>query len=258
MVTKAAIAAAANNNNNDEAADDKKPVESLATTTATLESTVAAVTPRSRRERMTEETCSDAHSVLSSDGQYEVIEYDFAADSGSDIFQNVGAVSIQKDSPAAAALRANAGVHVSSMGKAARAVHMQSVRRVLKRAAGKPKSGNKKGKPPRVPPKLLLSSSTVSPTYQQHHPYNEDNSLLEDDDESDDDEEEDDYSSESSHNQSQSSEEDKISLESDNENRRNKVKEQTQLDREAMHIPDGVTPGTVEAGKKGKCILNEG
>lgn len=92
--------------------------------------------------RSTEETSSDAPSVLSSDGHYQIIEYDYPYES----------LNIQDDSPAAEALRANATIKVSKSAKAARAVHMQSVRRVLKRATGKPKTGNRKGKPPRVPP----------------------------------------------------------------------------------------------------------
>jgi len=130
--------------------------------------------PRICRGRATtEDTSSDYGSIgaMKHDGQYEVIEfeYDFqqehssthlgaaaaAADSPSNdgnihLFKELGAVRIQEDSPAAEALRANGEIRVSSLGKAARAVHMQSVRRALKRAVGKGRS-NRKGKPPRVP-----------------------------------------------------------------------------------------------------------
>ena len=146
----------------------------------------------------TEETCSEgAFSRRSSDnGQaYEVIEYDYndehissnnnnmnnggkpyhhlsglETDDTSELFAEVvgktAVITIDDDSPAAAALRANAKIHVSSVGKAARAVQLQSVRRVLKRATGITKSGYKKGKPPRIPPTMLQQPSlshVVSP-----------------------------------------------------------------------------------------------
>lgn len=87
-------------------------------------------------------------------GPYEVIEYD-AADDGdfeSTAFLNDLALRIEDNTPAADALRANASVKVSVAGKAARAVNMQVVRKVMKRAAMKSKSGNVRGKPPRIPP----------------------------------------------------------------------------------------------------------
>ena len=242
MTTKAAVAAAAN--------EDSKQV--------TFEPNVAVAPIPRRHERCTEETSSDAPSNRSSDGHYELIEYDFAHESAgrgsSDLFHDVGTLSIQDDSPAAAALRANAGVHVSSMGKAARAVHMQSVRRVLKRATGKHKSGNKKGKPPRVPPKIIASPESYSHAEE--------------------DEEEDEDASESASSKSQFSglplkqaqDDDNdggLYLDVMDESGNSKIKEQhaaatasekqTQLDRDTMHMPDGVAPGTVEAGKKGTC-----
>jgi hypothetical protein len=61
---------------------------------------------------------------------------------------------IADDSPAAQALAANANVRVSQLGKAARAVHMQSVRKIVKRAVGANKSGVARGKPPRLPPEV--------------------------------------------------------------------------------------------------------
>jgi hypothetical protein len=94
----------------------------------------------------TEESSEMASSAYS-DGIYEVIEYDLDAEhEGMEYLQEI---SIHKDSPAAAALRANAEVKVPAYSKAARAVHMQTVRRALKRARG---GGNRKGKPPRAPP----------------------------------------------------------------------------------------------------------
>ena len=88
----------------------------------------------------------DASSANGSDlfsGPYEVIEYDAADD---------GDFRIKDNTPAADALRANANVHVSMAGKAARAVNMQVVRKLMKRATMTSKSGNVRGKPPRIPP----------------------------------------------------------------------------------------------------------
>ena len=95
----------------------------------------------------TDELSSDAHSSASDSGLYKVIEYDPS--------MNHGPI-IADDSPAAEALRANANVHVSRTGKAARAMHMQSVRKFVKRATGATKSGVVRGKPPRLPPEEAL------------------------------------------------------------------------------------------------------
>ena len=59
---------------------------------------------------------------------------------------------IEEDTEAAEALRANANVKVRKMGKVARSLNVQSVRRFLKAATLRGKSGNRKGKPPRIPP----------------------------------------------------------------------------------------------------------
>jgi hypothetical protein len=216
---------------------------------------IAQVPPamHSRRSRGTDDTSSDIHSAFSSDGAYEVIEYDFPADGGtsSDFFPEMGNLRISEDSPAAAALRANAGVHVSSVGKVARAVHMQSVRRVLKRAAGKSKSGNVRGKPPRVPPKIVTSPL---PAYMEDHP-----------DEGEEEEDESDsthnsppkkppaYSNNTPPASAELGEMDESSQSAFAS--RKESDGQLQLDRDTMHIPDGVAPGTVEAGKKGSLVL---
>jgi hypothetical protein len=101
--------------------------------------------------KSTEESSDKASSAFS-DGIYEVIEYDLDAEQDNSNLEyclKAGEITIHKDSPAAAALRANAEVKVPAYSKAARAVHMQTVRRALKRARG---GGNRKGKPPRAPP----------------------------------------------------------------------------------------------------------
>ena len=97
--------------------------------------------------RETDSTFSD-----SGNGPYEVIEYDLDRDRGDvDVF-DLDTLHIDDDSPAAQALAANANVKVSSLGKAARAVHMQTVRKIVKRATGTTRSGVTRGKPPRLPP----------------------------------------------------------------------------------------------------------
>ena len=106
--------------------------------------------------RMSRLSTDDGSSANGSDlfsGPYEVIEYD-AADDGdlnSDFFNELD-FRIEDNTPAADALRANANVHVSLAGKAARAVNMQVVRKLMKRATMTSKSGNVRGKPPRIPP----------------------------------------------------------------------------------------------------------
>jgi hypothetical protein len=97
--------------------------------------------------------CSSANGSDLFSGPYEVIEYD-AADDGdlnSDFFNELD-FRIEDNTPAADALRANASVRVSLAGKAARAVNMQVVRKMMKRATMTSKSGNVRGKPPRIPP----------------------------------------------------------------------------------------------------------
>lgn len=59
--------------------------------------------------------------------------------------------SIDDDTPAAEALRANADVHVNKAAKLARKIHVQTVRNIVKKAT-KRGMGNKRGKPPRIPP----------------------------------------------------------------------------------------------------------
>jgi hypothetical protein len=64
----------------------------------------------------------------------------------------IGISSIEDNTPAGAALRANASVHVGKLGKVARSLHAQSLRKFVKRATLRAKSGNVRGKPPRIPP----------------------------------------------------------------------------------------------------------
>jgi hypothetical protein len=178
-------------------------------------------------KHLTEET-SEAMSTgeSSGDGQYEVIEYvlDHQDDMG-DLFKDLD-LAIEDDSPAAEALRANANVHVSSVGKAARAVHMQSVKRLVKRAAGVKKSGIVKGKPPRVPPpkqRVDLSSARDDDDaviYEEQIEVVEDGRVG-------------------------------SSVGVPDESAEFLKHPKQPFHREDIHIPDGVAPGTVEAGKKG-------
>ena len=102
-----------------------------------LQAAVAGSVPLSKTARGITTDTASAHS-----GTHEVIEYDV----------NNNIIQISNDSPAAAALKANAEIKVSRAGKAARAVHMQTVRKLVKRATGTTKSGVLRGKPPRLPP----------------------------------------------------------------------------------------------------------
>ena len=341
--------------------DTDTPAAVAATTTSSSSTKGLSATFAS----VTEETSSDgALSARSSDnGQaYEVIEYDYDEDANilrignqndnddddtsellAEVVGKTAVITIDDNSPAAAALRANAKIHVSSVGKAARAVQLQSVRRVLKRATGITKSGNKKGKPPRIPPTLLqlqqqqqaqshLSSNhnniLLSPgpidvdqymdagEMTDHSNNNHNNDILvegvdEDNADDDDDNNDDDVvnlnimahhemdlaalhhqqygidepsfsevggddhiimtgaaalpngSMDESRKNRISTMDPKLSpLKSNhhndsNNNNNNKamLTPTTPMDRDMMHIPDGVAPGTVEAGKKGMIYV---
>jgi hypothetical protein len=277
---------------------------------------------RGTTTQTTDENSSDgAFSRVSSDnGQlYEVIEYDYHEDANllgsvlvepSEIFADVvgktAVISIDADSPAAEALRANAKIHVSSVGKAARAVQLQSVRRALKRATGITKSGNKKGKPPRIPPTLLNNNNnntiivtagpvdvdeymddgggettdtsnnnyinnTSNQQQQQHQLKEVLHEGIEEDEDLDNhdngegfhsDQQLDDYSnSEGGYGEmddsrnSHASKNIKASYPKGSIQQQQQQQQEKLVDRETMHIPDGVAPGTVEAGKKGMSTL---
>ena len=113
---------------------------------------------------ITAETYSDASSATSGDsGKYEVIEFNpdmqvHGFEPGLEEEEDFMGIepAIGENTPAAEALRASAAVRVSRVGKAARAVNMQAVRKLVKRATGTTKSGNVKGKPPRLPPNRNL------------------------------------------------------------------------------------------------------
>ena len=81
------------------------------------------------------------------------------SDSGgipADIIGALSNPSIEDDSPAAEALRANANVHVNSLGKFARRIQVQNVRRMFKRGLF---IGNKRGKPPKLAPHRITDDS---------------------------------------------------------------------------------------------------
>jgi hypothetical protein len=89
---------------------------------------------------------------------------DALADSGfpSYILDPLSNPCIGDDTPAAEALRANAAVRVAKLGKLARKVHVQAVRRLVKKATLRAKSGNVRGKPPRIPPPGARTPSDVA------------------------------------------------------------------------------------------------
>lgn len=76
------------------------------------------------------------------------------------IFVELNNPNIEDNTPAAAALRANRDVKVPKMVKVARSLHAQTVRRFIKRATLRAKSGNRRGKPPRIPPNHQKSNTT--------------------------------------------------------------------------------------------------
>jgi hypothetical protein len=245
---------------------------------------------RPRCTTITDETSSDgAFSRVSSDNgqQYEVIEYDFDRDTDvepsalfAEVVGKTAVINIDADSPAAAALRANAQIHVSSVGKAARAVQLQSVRRALKRATGITKSGKKKGKPPRIPPTLLQANQksvvVTGPIDVDHYlgateGMKANPSLregLDEDEEEEDEAESTAHSDVVHHHVGDAQPLDDYSLsqggggdldESRTSHASHVIKPsqggpEKVVDRETMHIPDGVAPGTVEAGKKGVLL----
>mmetsp|Transcript_15613 Transcript_15613/g.34113 ORF Transcript_15613/g.34113 Transcript_15613/m.34113 type:complete len:881 (+) Transcript_15613:196-2838(+) len=124
-------------------------------------------TKREGTRTTTAETFSDVSSATSgeSGGLYEVIEYDPASNMHSPMSPGLDEENpedfmgiepaIGENTPAAEALRASAAVKVSRVGKAARAVNIQAVRKLVKRATGTSKHGHVKGKPPRLPPQHL-------------------------------------------------------------------------------------------------------
>ncbi|KAG7356613.1 phosphatidylinositol-4-phosphate 5-kinase [Nitzschia inconspicua] len=63
---------------------------------------------------------------------------------------------IEDDTEAAEALRANASIKVGKVGKVARSVNAQTVRKLVKKATLRG-HGNKRGKPPRIPPGLATA-----------------------------------------------------------------------------------------------------
>jgi hypothetical protein len=67
---------------------------------------------------------------------------------------------IEDDTEAAEALRANASIKVGKMGKVARSVNAQTVRKLFKTATLRG-HGPKRGKPPRVPPGLVAPAAVA-------------------------------------------------------------------------------------------------
>ena len=70
-----------------------------------------------------------------------------------DLLASLVEPEIEDDTEAAEALRANASIKVGKLGKVARSVNAQTVRKLAKKATLRG-HGNKRGKPPRIPPGL--------------------------------------------------------------------------------------------------------
>lgn len=95
----------------------------------------------------------DGDRLLSSTGDIGTIGFEVdQAGNPSAVLGKLNSPNIEDDTPAAAAMRANREVKVPKMGKFARTLHAQTVRRFIKRATLRAKSGNRRGKPPRIPP----------------------------------------------------------------------------------------------------------
>jgi len=66
---------------------------------------------------------------------------------------------IDDDTEAGEALRANANIKIGKAVKLARGLGLQSTRKLMKRVSLTGRSGNKRGKPPRIPPGITTMSS---------------------------------------------------------------------------------------------------
>jgi hypothetical protein len=183
---------------------------------------------KSQHRRSTDDTASADGSV------YEVIEYDlhdrtnnntasFLDTSSGPLFPE--SLFIEDNSPAAAALRANASVKVSRTGKVARAVHIQAVRKIVKRATGTTKSGVTRGKPPRLPP-TIQENGGVDAQQQQHHSLEPIDETTTGGGDADCDDAATDPNSDP----------------------------RILMQRQDSHIPEGVVAGTVEAGNRGRWL----
>lgn len=75
----------------------------------------------------------------------------------SELLSHLVETEIDEDTEAAEALRANASVKVGKVGKAARSIGAQSVRKAAKRLTLRGSQGIKRGKPPRVPPGMTVN-----------------------------------------------------------------------------------------------------
>jgi hypothetical protein len=73
-----------------------------------------------------------------------------------ELFSTLVDPDIADDTEAAEALRANAGVKVGKVGKAARSLNAQSVRKLAKRVTMR---GYRRGKPPRIPPGMANANA---------------------------------------------------------------------------------------------------
>jgi hypothetical protein len=69
----------------------------------------------------------------------------------SEIVSSLHNPDINDQSPAAESLRASAEVHVGTTAKLARKMHVEKIRKVIKKATQRG-IGNRRGKPPRIPP----------------------------------------------------------------------------------------------------------
>jgi hypothetical protein len=111
-----------------------------------------------------------------------------------ELLSNLVDPEIDEDTEAAAALRANANVKVRKVGKVARSLNAQSVRKLAKRVTLRGQNGYRRGKPPRIPPGMTSSNANANVNVNVNANANVDAdanqammyALAEEDDESDD------------------------------------------------------------------------
>jgi hypothetical protein len=78
-----------------------------------------------------------------------------------ELFSQLVDPDIDDDTEAAEALRANAGVKVGKVGKVARSLNAQSVRKLAKRVTMRGNNGYRRGKPPRIPPGMANANASA-------------------------------------------------------------------------------------------------
>lgn len=159
---------------------------------------------------------------------------------GNEFIDSLHETSIQSESPAAKSLRASAEVHVGTTAKLARKMHVEKIRKVLKKAT-KRGIGNKRGKPPRIPPNRAGSGEEEEGMYIVEEG---DEESSESEDESDDDDDEPTHSGEMDSGRDAPTKHVAFIVEEDNSKY------------DIHKIPNEVLTATMETGRKRKFDLS--